>query len=70
MKILKLNNVQFFMSFKACERFLTSIEKRIIFAGDFNTCFISKLELRGNKPLSKRKCIIKLADIKERLDNL
>ena len=42
--------------------------KRIIFVGDFNIFFISKLEARSGKPLPKRKSIIKLVDIKERLD--
>ena len=42
--------------------------KRIIFAGDFNIFFSSKLEARGGKPIPKRKSIIKLVDIKERLD--
>ena len=42
--------------------------KRIIFAGDFNIFFISKLEARDGKPLPKRKSVIKPVDIKERLD--
>ena len=42
--------------------------KRIIFAGDFNIFFSSKLEARGGKPIPKRKSIIKLVDIMERLD--
>ena len=41
---------------------------RIIFAGDFNILFSSKLEARGSKPIPKRKSIIKLVDIKESLD--
>ena len=40
---------------------------RIIFAGDFNIFFISKLDVRGGKPLPKRKSIMKLVDIKESL---
>ena len=42
--------------------------KRIIFAGDFNIFFTSKLEASGCKPIPKRKSIIKLVDIKESLD--
>ena len=42
--------------------------KWIIFAGDFNIFFSSKLEARGGKPIQKRKSIIKLVDIKERKD--
>ena len=42
--------------------------KRIIFAGDFNICFISKLQPWDGKPFPKRKAIVKLVDIKERLD--
>ena len=42
--------------------------KRIIFAGNFNIFFSSKLEARFRKPLPKRKSIIKLAEIKESLD--
>ena len=41
---------------------------RIIFAGDFNIFFSSKLEARDGKPMPKRKSIIKLVDIKESLD--
>ena len=40
----------------------------IIFAGNFNIFFSSKLEARFGKPLPKRKSIIKLAEIKESLD--
>ena len=42
--------------------------KRIIFAGDFNIFFTSKLETSGNKSIPKRKSIIKSVDIKESLD--
>ena len=42
--------------------------KRIIFADDFNIFFTSKLETSGGKPISKRKSIIKLVDIRESLD--
>ena len=42
--------------------------KRIIFAGNFNIFFSSKLEARFDKPLPKRKSIIKLGEIKESLD--
>ena len=42
--------------------------KRIIFAGDFNIFFNSKLEARGSKPIPKRKSIIKFLYIKERLN--
>ena len=42
--------------------------KRIIFAGDFNIFFSSKLEARGGKSILKRKSIIKLVHIKESLD--
>ena len=42
--------------------------KRIIFAGDFNIFFNSKLEARGSKPIPKRKSIIKLLYIKEKLN--
>ena len=42
--------------------------KRIIFAADFNIFFSSKLDARGGKPIPKRKFIVKLVDIKERLD--
>ena len=37
-------------------------------AGDFNIFFSSKLEAREGKPIPKRKSIIKLIDIKERLN--
>ena len=40
----------------------------IIFAGNFNIFFSSKLKARFGKPLPKRKSIIKLAEIKESLD--
>ena len=46
----------------------SSQNKRIIFAGDFNIFFNSKLEAKGGKPLLKRKSITKLAEIKESLD--
>ena len=42
--------------------------KRITFAGDFNIFFSSKIETRGDKPILKRKSIIKLVHIKESLD--
>ena len=42
--------------------------KRIIFVGDFNIFFSSKLEARGGKPILKRKSITKLVHIKESLD--
>ena len=42
--------------------------KRIIFASDFNIFFGSKLEARRGKPILKKKSIIKLLSIKERLD--
>ena len=37
-------------------------------AGDFNIFFNLKLEVRADKPIPKRKSIIKLVDTKERLD--
>ena len=40
--------------------------KRIIFAGDFNIFFSSKVEARGGKPIPKRRSITKLVDIKEK----
>ena len=43
-------------------------KKFIIFAGDFNIFFKSKLEGKGCKPLLKRKSLAKLLEIKERLD--
>ena len=69
MQVLKLNNVKLLMSFKAC-RFFFNINqnKRIMLAGDFNIFFSSKLEAREGKPIPKRKSIIKLIDIKERLN--
>ena len=42
--------------------------KKIIFAGNFNIFLSSKLEARFDKPLPKRKSIIKLGEIKESLD--
>ena len=45
-----------------------SQNKRIIFAGDFNIFFNSKLEGKCGKPLLKRKPIAKLVEIKESLD--
>ena len=55
--------------FKELKIFLTSIKIIwIIFAGNFNIFFNSKLEAKESKPLSKRKSISKLVDIKERLD--
>ena len=47
---------------------IKTILTRIIFAGDFNIFFSSKLETRGSKRITKRKSIIKLVDIKESLD--
>ena len=41
--------------------------KRIIFTGDFNIFFSSKLEAR-NQSQKKKKSVIKLLDIKESLD--
>ena len=48
--------------------FYINKNKRIIFPGNFNIFFSSKLELRGGKLIPKRKCITKLIEIKERLD--
>ena len=45
-----------------------SQNKRIIFTGDFNIFFNSKLEPKGGKPLLKRKPIAKLVEINERID--
>ena len=42
--------------------------ERIIFAGDLNVLFSSRLEARGGKPMLKRKSIIKLVHTKESLD--
>ena len=42
--------------------------KRIIFAGDFNIFFVSKLETRGGKTPPKRNFVRILVDIKESLD--
>ena len=42
--------------------------KRIMFTGDFNIFLTSKLEVRGGKPIPKRKSILKLVDIKESFD--
>ena len=42
--------------------------KIIIFAGDFNIFFVSKLETRGSKSLPQKKSIIKVVDTKESLD--
>ena len=41
--------------------------KIIIFAGDFNIFFVSKLETRGGKSLPQKKSNIKVVDIKESL---
>ena len=69
MQVLKLNNVKLLMSFKAWKFFFDINEnKRIMLAGDFNIFFSSKLEAREGKPIPKRKSIIKLIDIKERLN--
>ena len=46
-----------------------SQNKRIIFAGDLNIFFNSKLEAKGRKPLLKRRSVAKLVEIKEGLDN-
>ena len=45
-----------------------SPNKRIIFTGDFNIFFNSKLVAKGGQPLLKRKSITKLVDINESLD--
>ena len=42
--------------------------KRIIFAVDFKIFFYSNLEIKGGKPIPKRKSIAKLVEIKESLD--
>ena len=42
--------------------------ERIIFAGDFNIFFNSKLESKGDKSLLKIKPIAKLVEMKETLD--
>ena len=57
------NDLQSFLKF-----FVINQNKRIIFAGDFNIFFISKLQSWDGKPLLKRKSFIKLVDIKESLD--
>ena len=57
------NDLQSFLKF-----FDINQNKRIIFAGDFNIFFISKLQSWDGKPLLKRKSFIKLVDIKESLD--
>ena len=44
-----------------------SQNKRIIFAGDFNIFFNPKLEVKGGKPLLKRKSIAKFVKIKKSL---
>ena len=55
MQILKLNNVKILMSFKPCQNsFDINQNKRIIFAGDFDVFFSSKLEAGGSKPIPKK----------------
>ena len=44
-----------------------SQNKRIIFAGDFSIFFNLKLEIKGGKPLLKRKSIAKSVEIKQNL---
>ena len=56
------------MSFKVLKNLDITQNKFIIFAGDFNIFFNSKLEGKGFKPLLKRKSLAKLLEIKERLD--
>ena len=65
MQILKLKNVKFLIKF-----FDINQNIRIVFVGDFNTFFTSKLEAIGDKPLPKRKSIIKLVYIKRKLGYL
>ena len=48
--------------------FNISQNKRVVFSGNFIFFISSELEARGGKPIPKRKSIIKLVDIKERLD--
>ena len=56
MQILKLNNVKKFNELQSLLNFFDiNQNKKIIFAGDFNIFFISKLEVRGGKPLPKKK---------------
>ena len=57
------NELQSFLIF-----FDINQNKRIIFAGDFNISFSSKLEARAGKPILKRKSITKIVHIKETLD--
>ena len=69
MQILKLNNVKILMSFKPRQNFFDiNQNKRIIFAGDFNIFFSSKLEAGGSKPIPKKKSIINVVNINESFD--
>ena len=47
---------------------LKNLDKRLIFAGDFNIRFNSKLETKRGKPFQKRNFIAKLVEMRESLD--
>ena len=53
---------------KLFQKWDISQNERIIFAGDFNIFFNSKLESKGDKSLLKIKPIAKLVEMKETLD--
>ena len=53
---------------KLVKKWDISQNERIIFAGDFNIFFNSKLEAKGGKSLLKIKSIAKLVEKKETLD--
>ena len=47
---------------------LKNLDKHLIFAGDFNIRFNSKLETKRGKPFQKRNFIAKLVEMRESLD--
>ena len=48
------------------EKIYDANNKSIVFGGDFNLFFETKLEAQGRNPVSKKKCLAKLIQIKEK----
>ena len=69
MLIMKLNKSKILEELQNLLKKLDiSQNKSIIFAGDFNIFFNSKLEAESGKLLLKKKSTVKLVQIKESLD--
>ena len=66
MQLQKMNIVSYCLILVICEKKML-YGKSIVFGGSFNLFFLTKLEAQGGNPELKKKSLVKLIEIKEKM---